>query len=63
MNNGQLIEFWVPGRTQNMRWAAYSVRVHVRSPFCLFFTIHSVQWILGRRGSGRFSGTGFQIGL
>ncbi len=25
INNGQQLEFWVPGRDQNMRWAAYSV--------------------------------------
>ncbi|KZT28528.1 hypothetical protein NEOLEDRAFT_1154428 [Neolentinus lepideus HHB14362 ss-1] len=24
INNGQELEFWVPGLTQNMRWAAYS---------------------------------------
>ncbi|KAJ3487415.1 hypothetical protein NLJ89_g11716 [Agrocybe chaxingu] len=24
INNGQQLEFWVPGRMQNMRWAAYS---------------------------------------
>ncbi|KAF5330481.1 hypothetical protein D9619_005986 [Psilocybe cf. subviscida] len=24
VNNGQQIEFWVPGRNQNMRWAAHS---------------------------------------
>ena len=37
VNNGQLIEFWVPGKMQSMRWAAYSVRIHVRSSFCLFY--------------------------
>lgn len=26
INNGQELEFYVPGRTQNMRWAAHSVR-------------------------------------
>jgi len=25
INNGQQIDFWVPGRNQNMRWAAHSV--------------------------------------
>ena len=25
INNGQELDFVVPGRTQNMRWAAYSV--------------------------------------
>ena len=25
INNGQRLEFWVPGRNQNMRWAAHSV--------------------------------------
>ena len=38
VNNGQLIEFWVPGRMQNMRWAAYSVGVHVQVFFCLFLS-------------------------
>jgi len=26
VNNGQQMEFWVPGKNQNMRWAAHSVR-------------------------------------
>jgi len=26
VNNGQRLEFYVPGRNQNMRWAAHSVR-------------------------------------
>jgi hypothetical protein len=26
VNQGQELEFFVPGRTENMRWAAYSVR-------------------------------------
>ena len=26
VNNGQQLEFYVPGRNQNMRWAAHSVR-------------------------------------
>ena len=26
VNNGQEMDFVVPGRNQNMRWAAYSVR-------------------------------------
>ena len=26
INRGQEMEFYVPGRNQNMRWAAYSVR-------------------------------------
>jgi hypothetical protein len=26
LNNGQSINFWVPGRNQNFRWAAHSVR-------------------------------------
>lgn len=25
VNNGQPLEFFVPGRNENMRWAAYSV--------------------------------------
>lgn len=25
INNGQTLEFFVPGRHQNMRWTAYSV--------------------------------------
>ena len=41
VNNGQLIEFWVPGRMQNMRWAAYSVRVHVQvcGSFFVYFSV------------------------
>ena len=27
INHGQQLEFWVPGRTQNMRWAAHSVGI------------------------------------
>ncbi|THH08214.1 hypothetical protein EW145_g2858 [Phellinidium pouzarii] len=27
VNNGQTLEFYVPGRNQNMRWAAYSVTI------------------------------------
>lgn len=27
VNRGQEMEFFVPGRSQNMRWAAYSVRM------------------------------------
>lgn len=26
INNGQQLEFYVPGSSQNMRWAAHSVR-------------------------------------
>ena len=26
VNGGQAMDFFVPGRHQNMRWAAYSVR-------------------------------------
>ena len=26
INNGQKLEFFVPGRNQNMRWVGYSVR-------------------------------------
>ena len=32
INNGQTLEFFVPGRNQNMRWAAYSVSVLVHYP-------------------------------
>lgn len=28
INSGQQLEFYVPGREQNMRWAAHSVRPH-----------------------------------
>lgn len=36
INNGQELEFYVPGRTQNMRWAAHSVRTfpcHTSTPY------------------------------
>lgn len=29
INNGQQIDFWVPGRNQNMRWAAHSVSLWI----------------------------------
>ena len=48
VNNGQQIEFWVPGRMQNMRWAAHSVRIRVCNSFCFPLTAHSVQRILCR---------------
>lgn len=35
VNHGQEFDFYVPGRNQNMRLAAYSVRCHCRDAMCL----------------------------
>lgn len=31
INNGQQLDFWVPGRNQNLRWAAHSVCTYLLS--------------------------------
>ena len=42
VNNGQQIQFWVPGRMQNMRWATHSVRTPIRGSLCFLLTAHPV---------------------
>lgn len=53
INAGQQLEFVVPGRNQNMRWAVHSVCHSVVNHFIFHFHYYAVQRILGRCQSGR----------
>lgn len=63
INNGQALNFYVPGRNQNLRWAAHSVSWTVIS-----FSHHSLIWSLQCNGFSaginpdNFRGPGFQSG-
>jgi hypothetical protein len=49
INNGLHIDFFVPGRRQTMRLAAYSVSDPNRHRGLLTTSIHAVQWVQRRR--------------
>lgn len=63
INHGQKIEFWVPGRMQNMRWAAHSVRTSFFSFLRSWSLIHhQCNGFSAGVNQDDFRGPGFQSG-
>ena len=62
INNGQEIEFFVPGRNENMRWAAHSVRQLMRCSENVDIAASQCNGFSAGVNPDNFRGPGFRSG-